>query len=247
MGGCAGAGLPTYDPVKGNLTLMAWKVDNTTAISASAGLGAQFINASPAWDVVTLGAVPAASGNAGTAAGFWTYLPPSTDGGASDAGDAGDDGGDDGSADAAPPAPVFNFTPINCTASGCSGSFGTLAPATLATVPPSDIPLNIPAAGFATAIASSAGGIIQVAPGCTPGTCLSPLTYPMPIIDEITNGATVSAQGIVTTPTGGSYAYGKGYVFILVGDPSQSPTNRRHHVQQQVCSLPGLPDVQSVT
>ena len=48
----------------------------------------------------------------------------------------------------------------------------------------------------------------------------------MPAIDELSNGAVVSDAGIVTTPSGGSYVYGKGYAFILLGNPTASPVGQ---------------------
>ncbi|HEY3822652.1 MAG TPA: hypothetical protein VGL81_36050 [Polyangiaceae bacterium] len=223
---------PAYDATNGNLALRAWQVDNTTAVTGDAGIGAQFANASTAWDTVALGTVAPDAGNAGTAAGFWTLeAAPTPDGGGGEAGSGEGGGGDDGGGDGGggsdagavdsgpPPAPVFAFNPITA-----AGAFGTLTPAALDTV--QNVPLNVPNAGFATAIAFSGGTppILQIPPGCTLGeSCLSPYIVPLPVIDELSNGATLSAQGIVTTPAGGSYAYGKGYVFILVGDPTAAP------------------------
>ena len=146
--------------------------------------------------------------------------------------------------------------------------FGTLNPATLATV--SDIPLNVPNAGFATAIAGGPAGIIQfgpvTGPGCQLGSptnpCFSPFIYPMPEIDQYSTGATVGpvdcTPGVdctVTTPSGGSYAYDKGYVFILVGDPLQPQTcpagsadvRSAGGAEHKSGALPGLPDVESVS
>jgi hypothetical protein len=40
-------------------------------------------------------------------------------------------------------------------------------------------------------------------------------------IDAVTNGATLNDAGIVTTPAGGSFADGKTYAFILLGDPQK--------------------------
>jgi hypothetical protein len=198
--------------------MTAFQLDSTTTIVADAGVGAQFVNASPQWDFFSSAAVPADAGNAGTAAGYWV------------AGETVPEAGAD--AEAGSPEPTFTFAPINCSASGCAGAFGTLAPSTLATIA---LPLNVPNAGFGTAIANATGAppILQVPPGCTPGaTCLSPFIYPMPEIDEFSNGSTVGPSGCtpgvnctVTTPAGGSYADGKGYVFILVGDPTQPPTS----------------------
>ena len=85
--------------------------------------------------------------------------------------------------------------------------------------------MNAANAGFATLIPGPAGTIMDAPLGCTVGaTCFSPLLVPLPDIDAVTNGAVLGDAGIVTTPAGGSFAYGKGYVFILVGDPNQPST-----------------------
>jgi hypothetical protein len=199
---------PPYSAATGNLGIKAWQVDNTTVVDAG-GIGAQFASASPSWD--TLGAQ---AGGTTTAAGFWIETPaviPDSgvaETGASDGGDAATaDGGasdaaTDATTDGGSPQPTLTFIPITST-----GTYGTLSPAALATVP---VPLNSPAAGFFTSFASATGAI-QFPPGCTPGvSCASPLLLPLPVIDQLTNG---------TVPTGGSFVNGKGYAFILVGDP----------------------------
>jgi hypothetical protein len=268
--------LPAYSVATGNLTLIPLELDSTTNVavaSSEAGtavIGAQFANASPAWDY----SVKAAGGTT-TAAGFWTEsqtLPlPGADGGV-DAGDGGDasplesgslvdsgsfidagvlpesggllDGslGDSGSlldgnlvevgaippiGDAdlldggaeAGPTTSFSFVPITAT-----GTFGTLSPMTLDTTAGA-IPLNAPNAGFAALIPGPGGTVLQAPAGCTVAAtthgCFSPLLFPLPDIDSITNGAVLGDAGVVTAPVGGSFAYGKGYVFVLVGDPNQ--------------------------
>jgi hypothetical protein len=197
---------PPYSATTGNLGIKAWQVDNTTVVAADGGIGAQFASASPSWD--TLGAQ---AGGATTAAGFWIETPAVIpDGGGAEAGDAGDastDGASDASTEASteagPPQPTLTFIPITGT-----GTYGTLSPATLATVP---VPLNSATAGFFTSFASAAGASIQFPSGCTPGvSCASPLLLPLPVIDQLTNG---------TVPAGGSFVDGKGYAFVLVGDP----------------------------
>lgn len=198
---CNNKNLGTYSPTTGNMQLSVFQVDNKTVVTAG-DVGAQFANASPAWDVETAGDVPSST----TAAGYWSVTVPSSDGG-TDAGDA----------EAGPVEPQFGFFPVTTT-----GAFGTITPATMSSTP--GIPLNASNGGFGTGIFTS-GTVAQVPPGCTPGACLSPFVIPMPDIDELTNGATVDPDsGIVTTPAGGSYATGKGYVFMLIGDPNQPET-----------------------
>jgi len=199
---------PPYSAATGNLGIKAWQVDNTTAVAADGGIGAQFASASPSWDVLN-----AQAGGATTAAGFWIETPPvipdggGAETGTTDAGDASTDASSDSSVEASvdsgPPQPTLTFIPITGT-----GTYGTLSPAALATVP---VPLNSATAGFFTSFASSAGAAITFPPGCSPGvSCASPLLLPLPVIDQLTNG---------TVPTGGSFVDGKGYAFILVGDP----------------------------
>jgi hypothetical protein len=129
---------------------------------------------------------------------------------------------DTGLPDAGSPTTTLSFFPITTT-----GTFGTLSPTTLNTTA-GGIPLNAPNAGFATLIPGPGGVVIDAPPGCTVGAttngCFSPLLFPLPDIDSITNGVAVGDGGIVTAPSGGTFVYGKGYVFILVGDPYQTST-----------------------
>ncbi|HEY5242587.1 MAG TPA: hypothetical protein VIJ22_14005 [Polyangiaceae bacterium] len=194
---------PAYSNATGNLSFKAWQLDNSTAVAADAGIGAQFGNASPAWDTVN-----AQAGGVTTAAGFWIEtLPVTPEGGTGeDGGDAGDaaatDGGDSGATDAGAPGPTLTLLPITGT-----GTYGTLSPAKLATVP---VPLNVPTAGFFSAFIGGDAGAIYFPPGgCQPGvSCASPFLLPLPAIDQITNGTVTS-----------EFVNGKGYAFILVGDP----------------------------
>lgn len=89
-------------------------------------------------------------------------------------------------------------------------SFGSISPPTLASAP---IPLNSAGAGLYASFVGADGGAIQ-----SPS---SPLLDSLPVIDALTNGATLNTTtGTVTSPAGGSYAFGHGYAFILVGDPT---------------------------
>jgi hypothetical protein len=275
--------LPAYSAVTGNLTLIPLKLDSTTNVAqappeaGTVAIGAQFANASPAWDY----SVKAAGGTT-TAAGFWmaTQTPPAGTDGGLDAGDGGgaspldsgnlvesgslvdsgilpdtgslvdagilpdsgslfdsslvDSGslldgslGDasllDSDVEAGPTTTSsFSFVPITST-----GTFGTLSPMTLNTTAGA-IPLNAPNAGFA-ALIPGPSGVLEAPAGCTVGAttngCFSPLLFPLPDVDSITNGAVLSDAGIVTAPVGGSFAYGKGYVFVLIGDPNQTATS----------------------
>jgi hypothetical protein len=212
-----------YDPTKGNLTLTTWEVDNMTAVPDGGMIGAQFASGSSAWDSVV-----ALQMGAATAAGFWSLSAPVTDAGMGEAGmpesgmpEAGDAGtaeAGDAAAEAAaeagpveagpPPGPMLNFTAITG-----SGKFGTLSPKMLV---PAMLPPYGNTAGFATVILGADGGSIWAPAGCTPGqSCFSPLLVPLPAIDQVTYGA--------GAPTGGSFVAGKGYVFILVGDPLNPP------------------------
>ena len=130
-----------------------------------------------------------------------------SDTGAGDSGDAAMDAADTGTVDAGPPpGPTLTLIPITGT-----GTYGSITPK-LVTVP---VPLNSPAAGFFTSFLAADGGAVYFPPGCMPGTgCASPLLLPLPAIDQLTNGA---------VPTGGSFANGKGYAFVLLGDPLNSP------------------------
>jgi hypothetical protein len=197
---------PAYSNATGNLSLKAWQLDNATAVAADAGIGAQFGSASPAWDTVN-----AQTGGVTTAAGFWIEtLPVTPEGGTGDgggeAGDAATDGGDSGATDAGAPGPTLTFIPITGT-----GTYGTLSPAKLATVP---VPLNVATAGFFSAFIGADAGAIYFPPGgCQPGvSCSSPLLLPLPAIDLLTNGTVT-----------GEFVNGKGYAFILVGDPLDYP------------------------
>jgi hypothetical protein len=206
---------PPYG-ANGNLSLKAWQLDNTTVVAADGGIGAQFASASPSWDTANTlyGGVTGT-----TAAGFWIETPPvipdsgtpetgGGEAGASDGGDAATDGAaDTGTVEAGPPpGPTLTLIPITGT-----GTYGSITPK-LVTVP---VPLNSPAAGFFSSFITADGGAVYFPPGCSPGTgCASPLILPLPAIDQLTNG---------TVPTGGSFADGKGYAFILLGDPLNSP------------------------
>jgi hypothetical protein len=213
--------VPAYSATTGNFALTTFKLDNTTAVG-DGGLGAQFANASKAWD--TEGTL---SGGAATAAGFWMLSAPTADAGSTDGGEAGSpgdastDAAVDGAVDAAvesgteagssPPEPVLTFLapPVG------TGVFAA-APGALVTVP---VPLNSAAAGFYAALVTADGGVVASGPAgapCTVGVdCISPLLYPLPAIDQVTYGS--------SAPAGGSFVNGKGYVFLLVGDPLSPP------------------------
>jgi hypothetical protein len=124
------------------------------------------------------------------------------------------------------PTTTLTFSPITVTGSfaaarGDGGIVSALSPATLNT-DAGGIPLNAPNAGFATLIPGPAGTTIDAPPACTVGTnCFSPLLIPLPDIDSVTFGSVLGDAGTVITPAGGSFVYGKGYVFILIGDPNQ--------------------------
>lgn len=205
---------PTSPPygANGNLSLKAWQLDNSTAVAADGGIGAQFASASPAWDTVN-----ALSGGVTgtTAAGFWIETPPVIpDGGGvteagADGGDAATDAATDSgvAADAGTPQPTLTLIPITGT-----GTFGSLTPAKLVTVP---VPLNVATAGFFTSFIGTDGGAVfaGAVPDCVPGvSCFSPLLLPLPAIDQLTNGSVT-----------GEFVDGKGYAFILVGDPLNPP------------------------
>jgi hypothetical protein len=179
-----------YDATKGNLGLVAAQLDNTTVVAADAGIGAQFVLASPAWDGVVMG--PAALGGlggAGTVAGF---LLPNT----ATPSDAGSD------AEAGPPASPFVPFPITGATPAKTGT--TVYPTKLATV--SGATFDTTTAFFAQAVTDA--GTTFVPPGCDPtaGSCAGIL--PMSTIAQL---------------SGGTFTNGKGYAFILVGDPTAAP------------------------
>jgi hypothetical protein len=188
---------PNYDTTKGNLHVAAYKLDNTTAIDG--GIGAQFAQTSSQWDGV-LGQ----AGSAATVAGFFIPNTPPADAGGQDAGDAGD-----AATEAGPPPSPFSFVPITQTAK----ADGTLYPKTLATVP--GVTYDGGSGFFAEGV-TSGGATVLFPTGCdptsNPPTCYSPLLYPLPIVDEYTNGTVT-----------GEFANGKGYVFVLIGDPTELP------------------------
>jgi hypothetical protein len=200
VGGCApglsaqqGALCPAgYSAATGNLQLIPYKVDSTTAVDG--GLGAQFANTSFAYDTV-LGTV----GGAASVPGLYIPTPvvPS-DGGGAEGGEAGP-----------PPSPI-TFVPI--AASAAAGA--TLYPATLATVPGVTYDGG---SGFFLESVGADGGTVLFPPGCNPalGNCYSPLLLPLPIIDQLTYGG--------AAPAGGTFADGKGYAFVFIGDPTQLP------------------------
>jgi hypothetical protein len=130
---------------------------------------------------------------------------------------------DSGLPDAGSPTTTLSFFPITTT-----GTFGTLSPVTLNTTAGA-IPLNVPNAGFATLIPGPGGVVVVPPPGCTVGAQTNgffrPLVIPLPDIDSITNGVAIGDGGTVTAPSGGTFVYGKGYVFILLGDPNQASTS----------------------
>jgi hypothetical protein len=223
-----------YDMTAGNLTLKAWQLDNTTPV-ADGGLGAQFANTSSAWDAVRV-----ENSGAATAAGFWSVVAITKDGGTPEAGEAGaeagpseagpaeagpSDGGSSetgtpeaGGTDASPegaapeagPMPTTQLVLVPITA---SGDFGTLSPMKLVTVP---LPPYGSSAGFFAAMVGADGGTIYAPPGCTPGTsCYAPVLDPLPAIDQLTYGG--------GAPATGTFVAGKGYVFILVGSPTAFP------------------------
>jgi hypothetical protein len=76
---------------------------------------------------------------------------------------------------------------------------------------PAAVPLNSASAGIYASFVAPDGGSAQ-----SPS---SPLLETLPVIDALTNEATLNAAGTVTTPAGGSYVDGHGYAFILIGDP----------------------------
>jgi hypothetical protein len=202
--GAAAAACPTgYNASTGNVGLTAWQLDNTTAVDGG-NSGAQFANASSAWDFIGT-----ASGGAGTAAGFWQVVTP-------EAGAPGDDGGDDGSSDAAieaapPPQPTLVFTPI---AGPPDTSYGKITSPAV-NVPTALIKYDPQTAGFAAALVGADAGLVEAPAGCNPllGNCFSPLLFPLPVIDAYSGNPT----------DGTEYAGGKTNVFILLGDPSQLP------------------------
>jgi hypothetical protein len=74
---------------------------------------------------------------------------------------------------------------------------------------------------FAAFVGADGGTVVYPAPFlddaglphvCTPGvSCVSPFVMPLPLVDQITNGS----------PEAGTFANGKGFAFILMGDPQQ--------------------------
>ncbi len=139
-------------------------------------------------------AVMTQAGATATTAGF--YVPPAADAGTGDA-EAG--------------AALPSLQPITQ-----SAKFGaTLYPAALATV--AGVTFDGNSGFFAQAVSGS--GAVTVPAGCTPGSattpCVSPTLLPLPTIDQLTYGA--------AAPAGGSFANGKGYAFVLVGDPTVPP------------------------
>ena len=188
-----------YSASTGNLSVVPWQLDSKTIVDA--GIGAQFGNASPAWDSVV-----ASEQGVATAAGFWVLVPPSTDGGSGTGEDGGEDGGDASTGPA--PGPTLEFNAIASPA-----PFGSLGPGTLVSVP-----LEYDeSSGFGTAIVGADGGIVfaGATSPCTPGVdCFSPLLYPLPAIDQLSNPV---------VPDGGSFVKGQGYAFVLVGDPLDPP------------------------
>jgi hypothetical protein len=105
------------------------------------------------------------------------------------------------------PGAGLTLTPITEQA-----TFGALSPSHLAAAV---IPLNSAGAGVYASFTGADGGSVQ---GSS-----SPLLDTLPVVDAVTNGATLNAAGIVTAPVGGSFVDGYGYAFILVGDPSNPP------------------------
>jgi hypothetical protein len=106
------------------------------------------------------------------------------------------------------PGAGLTLTPITEQA-----TFGALSPSHLAAAA---VPLNSAGAGVYAAFAGADGGSVQ---GSS-----SPLLDTLPVIDALTNDATLNTMsGTVTSPAGGSYEDGHGYAFILVGDPSNPP------------------------
>jgi hypothetical protein len=167
-----------YDPVKGNLKVIPYQLDNATAIDA--GIGAQFAQTSSQWDGVLT-----TSGAAATAAGFFipnTAPPPDAGGGEAGSGDGG--ATDGGTAEAGPPPNPYVYIPITGTAS----DDGKLHPATLAGVP--GVTFDGKSGFFAQGIAAD-GGTVFVPPGCIPPQCVSPTALPLTVIDQLTYGTWV--------------------------------------------------------
>jgi hypothetical protein len=156
-----------YSATTGNLHLVAYKLDSTTAVDG--GIGAQFAQTSPQWDGV-LGQ----AGSVATVAGFFVpYTPPA------------DAGSQDGASDAeaGPPPPALTFLPITQTAK----DDGNLYPTTLATVP--GIAEDSGTTGFFAQGVTSGGATVLFPPGCDPLVlCYSPELWPLGYIDLFSNG-----------------------------------------------------------
>jgi hypothetical protein len=101
------------------------------------------------------------------------------------------------------PGAGLTLTPITEQA-----TFDALSPPQLASAV---IPLNNAGAGVYASFTGADGGSVQGS--------LSPLLDSLPVVDAMTNDATLNAAGIVIAPVGGAFVGGYGYAFILVGDP----------------------------
>jgi hypothetical protein len=204
-GAAAPAICPASPPygANGNLTLTPFQLDNTTAVG-DGGIGVQFANAAPAWDNANTGV----NGPGGTTAGgVWVATTTIPDAGGN--GEGGGDGGGDGGGGGGGPVTTLSLVPVGV------ATYGNITK-NLVTAP---VPLDSTTAGiFSAWVGSDGGTTAPYPPGCTPGSpttpCASPLLLPLPTIDALTNG---------TVPTGGSFADGKGYAFILIGNPA-APT-----------------------
>jgi hypothetical protein len=176
--------------------LAMWATKLDTTTTLDAGsIGAQFAYASYPFSFVS-----AAKGGASAVAGFYLNTTFTPDASAPvDAGDAGD-----AAVEAAAPTPVPVTIPFPV-AEGVG--YGTLAPTTL--VPIQGITFDGTSGFFVNSVTAD-GGPTFVAPGI-------PLNVgiPLPGIQAVS----------APTADGGIFANGVGYVFVLVGDPTQPSYN----------------------
>lgn len=209
----------SYSADAGNIHFLPWQLDKTTAVDGTQ-IGAQFAQASSAWDNVL-----AASGGAVTAAGFAIPASAVTDAAidavaTNDAGNASDgaavvaDSGDastdaptdatDGASsavDASAPASSV-FVPIVLDA-----KYGELKPALLKGV--SGVTYDGKSAFVAQALTADGGTIAVRTLWPLVPTASQPLS-----IQTLTWGA--------NTPNGAALANGGGFVFVLVGNPAET-------------------------
>jgi hypothetical protein len=172
------------------LATEVWQLDNTTSIDGGA-IGAQFAHASQVFDFLN-----AAKGGAVTAAGFYVTTVTIPDAGASD--DAGD-AGDAAVVEAGGPIVTTAFLPV-----AGDAKFGDLKQATLLPFPGVTFDGN---SGFVANAVTADGGPVFLAAGI-------PLSVPVPLptIEQLSWGA--------NPPDAGAFRNGRGYVFVLVGDPT---------------------------